>query len=96
MGALAEELGKAYMRQGSNGLLFHTVAGWRKGRDGRGLFTIRKNNSGAKVCQVCSRFVFVGASGWALFLLQVSVVNEIRGFIGYPLVRQVLRVPWAS
>merc|ERR1712066_609941 len=37
------------------------------------------------VCQVRSKFVFVGAGGWALLLLQKSKIPEIRGFMGFPI-----------
>eukprot|EP00932_Pfiesteria_piscicida_P020166 SRR837773.6981.p2 GENE.SRR837773.6981~~SRR837773.6981.p2 ORF type:complete len:368 (-),score=207.64 SRR837773.6981:87-1115(-) len=84
-GALTKELGKAYMKKGGNLLLFHTVSGLKKQADGKWLLTVRKNDLGAKVCQVRSRFVFVGAGGWALLLLQKSGIKEIRGFMGFPI-----------
>merc|ERR1712050_593738 len=84
-GALTRDLGKAFMQSGGNLLLFHTVTGLKKEADGRWLLTIKKNDLGAKTCQVRSRFVFVGAGGWALLLLQKSKIPEIKGFMGFPI-----------
>merc|ERR1719254_165348 len=84
-GALTRELGKGFMKLGGNLLLFHTVSGLKKEADGRWLLTVKKNDLGAKVCQVRSKFIFVGAGGWALLLLQKSKIPEIRGFMGFPI-----------
>merc|ERR1719215_139069 len=84
-GALTRDLGKGFMKSGGNLLLFHTVTGLKKEADGRWLLTVKKNDLGAKTCQVRSRFVFVGAGGWALLLLQKSGIPEIKGFMGFPI-----------
>eukprot|EP00405_Crypthecodinium_cohnii_P013939 CAMPEP_0206451058 /NCGR_PEP_ID=MMETSP0324_2-20121206/19106_1 /ASSEMBLY_ACC=CAM_ASM_000836 /TAXON_ID=2866 /ORGANISM="Crypthecodinium cohnii, Strain Seligo" /LENGTH=541 /DNA_ID=CAMNT_0053920849 /DNA_START=58 /DNA_END=1683 /DNA_ORIENTATION=- len=84
-GALTREMGKAYMKSGGNLLLFHTVTNLKKESDGKWLLTVKKNDLGAKKSQVRARFVFVGAGGWALLLLQKSKIPEIRGFMGFPI-----------
>eukprot|EP00405_Crypthecodinium_cohnii_P015234 CAMPEP_0206450350 /NCGR_PEP_ID=MMETSP0324_2-20121206/18670_1 /ASSEMBLY_ACC=CAM_ASM_000836 /TAXON_ID=2866 /ORGANISM="Crypthecodinium cohnii, Strain Seligo" /LENGTH=541 /DNA_ID=CAMNT_0053919977 /DNA_START=30 /DNA_END=1655 /DNA_ORIENTATION=+ len=84
-GALTKELGKAYMKSGGNLMLFHTISGLKKESDGRWLLTVKKNDLGAKKSQVRSKFVFVGAGGWALLMLQKSKIPEIRGFMGFPI-----------
>merc|ERR1711933_385226 len=84
-GALTKELGKGFMKKGGNLLLFHTVTGLKREKDGRWLITVRKNDLGAGKRQVRSKFVFVGAGGWALLLLQKSKIPEIRGFMGFPI-----------
>mmetsp|Transcript_128143 Transcript_128143/g.399061 ORF Transcript_128143/g.399061 Transcript_128143/m.399061 type:complete len:549 (-) Transcript_128143:376-2022(-) len=84
-GALTKELSKAFMEKGGNLLLFHTVTGLKKEKDGKWLLTVKKNDLGAKVCQVRAKFVFVGAGGWALPMLQKSGIPEIRGFMGFPI-----------
>jgi len=84
-GELTRNLGKAFMKLGGNLLLFHTVSGLKKEKDGKWLVTVKKNDLGAKTCQVRSKFVFVGAGGWALLLLQKSKIPEIRGFMGFPI-----------
>eukprot|EP00425_Heterocapsa_triquetra_P001069 CAMPEP_0195055010 /NCGR_PEP_ID=MMETSP0448-20130528/3749_1 /TAXON_ID=66468 /ORGANISM="Heterocapsa triquestra, Strain CCMP 448" /LENGTH=551 /DNA_ID=CAMNT_0040084585 /DNA_START=71 /DNA_END=1726 /DNA_ORIENTATION=- len=84
-GALTRELAKGYMAKGGNLLLFHTVTGIKREKDGKWLLTIKKNDLGAKVCQVRTKFVFVGAGGWALLMLQKSGIPEIKGFMGFPI-----------
>merc|ERR1711920_1212388 len=64
---------------------FHTVTGLRKEKDGRWLCTVAANDLGAGKRQVRAKFVFVGAGGWALLLLQKSRIPEIRGFMGFPI-----------
>ena len=84
-GALTKELGKAFLQKGGNLLLFHSVTGLKKEADGRWLLTIKKNDLGAKTQKVRAKFVFVGAGGWALLMLQKSGIPEIRGFMGFPI-----------
>jgi len=84
-GALTKELATAFMQLGGNLLLYHTVTALKKEKDGKWLLTIKKNDLGAKTCQVRTKFVFVGAGGWALLLLQKSGIPEIRGFMGFPI-----------
>jgi len=84
-GALTKEMGKGFMKLGGNLLLYHSVQNLKKERDGKWLLTVKKNDLGAKKCQVRSKFVFVGAGGWALLLLQKSGIPEIRGFMGFPI-----------
>ncbi|GAA1410499.1 putative malate:quinone oxidoreductase [Glutamicibacter uratoxydans] len=60
-------------------------------RDGAGWeLTIKDNASGA-VKTVKAKFVFVGAGGGALPLLQKSGIDEIKGFGGFPVSGQFLR-----
>mmetsp|Transcript_45992 Transcript_45992/g.103385 ORF Transcript_45992/g.103385 Transcript_45992/m.103385 type:complete len:559 (+) Transcript_45992:88-1764(+) len=84
-GALTKEMATGFMKMDGNLLLFHTVTGIKKEKDGRWLLTIKKNDLGAKVCQVRTKFVFVGAGGWALLMLQKSGIPEIKGFMGFPI-----------
>eukprot|EP00425_Heterocapsa_triquetra_P045875 CAMPEP_0195087494 /NCGR_PEP_ID=MMETSP0448-20130528/27315_1 /TAXON_ID=66468 /ORGANISM="Heterocapsa triquestra, Strain CCMP 448" /LENGTH=549 /DNA_ID=CAMNT_0040121063 /DNA_START=76 /DNA_END=1725 /DNA_ORIENTATION=+ len=84
-GSLTREMGKAFMAKGGNLLLFHTVTGLKKETDGRWLLTVKKNDLGSKTSQVRAKFVFVGAGGWALLMLQKSKIPEIRGFMGFPI-----------
>lgn len=60
-------------------------------RDGAGWeLTIKDNASGA-LKTVKAKFVFVGAGGGALPLLQKSGIDEIKGFGGFPVSGQFLR-----
>lgn len=74
------------MKLGGNLQLFHTVTGLKKNNvTGHWLLTVKKNDLGAKQAQVRAKFVFCGAGGWALHLLQASGIPEIRGFMGFPI-----------
>jgi malate dehydrogenase (quinone) len=50
-----------------------------------------RNQSGYGVTVVNARFVFVGAGGGALHLLQSSGIPEIKGFGGFPISGEFLR-----
>lgn len=66
------------------------VIGLRRGRDG--LWTLRlRSEVGHTVRTVRARFVFVGAGGGALRLLQRSGIPEIKGFGGFPITGEFLR-----
>jgi len=68
----------------------HTVLGLKQGRDG--LWNIRlRHEVGMTPVTVRARFVFVGAGGGALGLLQKAGIPEIRGFGGFPVSGQFLR-----
>merc|ERR1719210_2047911 len=84
-GALTKELATGFMQLGGNLLLFHTVTGIKKHKDGKWLLTVKKNDLGCGKCQVRSKFVFVGAGGWALLMLQKAGIPEAKGFMGFPI-----------
>jgi len=84
-GELTKGLTKAFMQKGGNLLLFHTVTALKKQKDGKWLLTVKKNDLGCGQTKVRAKFVFVGAGGWALPLLQKSGIPEIRGFMGFPI-----------
>jgi malate dehydrogenase (quinone) len=66
------------------------VIGLKKRRDG--LWSIRyRNEIGLDKGELLARFVFVGAGGHALNLLQKSGIKEIRGFGGFPVSGEFLR-----
>jgi malate dehydrogenase (quinone) len=66
------------------------VEALRREKDGRWTVTARDTRSGERQT-LRSRFVFVGAGGGALPLLQRSGIPEIRGFGGFPVSGQFLR-----
>lgn len=68
----------------------HTVVGLRQQSDGVWKLRIR-HEIGSTPITVRARFVFVGAGGGALSLLQKSGIPEIRGFGGFPVSGQFLR-----
>mmetsp|Transcript_30030 Transcript_30030/g.69968 ORF Transcript_30030/g.69968 Transcript_30030/m.69968 type:complete len:543 (-) Transcript_30030:30-1658(-) len=84
-GALAKEMAKGFMKLGGDMQLFSTVTGLKKEKTGKWLVTVKKSDVGAQVQTFRSKFVFVGAGGWALLLLQKSGIPEIKGFMGFPI-----------
>lgn len=84
-GALTREMAKGFMKLGGDVQLFSTVSDLKKEKDGKWLVTVKSRNLGAGKRQVRAKFVFVGAGGWALLLLQKSGIPEIRGFMGFPI-----------
>ena len=60
-------------------------------RDGLWKLKLRRDIGGTPMKDVTARFVFVGAGGYALNLLQKSGIKEIRGFGGFPVSGEFLR-----
>ncbi|WP_181150424.1 MULTISPECIES: malate:quinone oxidoreductase [unclassified Arthrobacter] len=60
-------------------------------RDGAGWEITVKDKASGAVKTVKAKFVFVGAGGGALSLLQKSGIDEIKGFGGFPVSGQFLR-----
>ncbi len=60
-------------------------------RDGLWRLKLRDDIGGTPQASVDARFVFVGAGGYALGLLQKSGIKEIRGYGGFPVSGEFLR-----
>jgi len=85
-GALCVAQSKAFMKLGGELELFTTVTGLKRDRDGKSwIVTVKSNDLGSGKRQIRSKFVFVGAGGWALLMLQMSGIPEIKGFLGFPI-----------
>jgi len=70
--------------------LDHRVTGLTKLADGTWRVKMRRQVGGTPT-SVDARFVFVGAGGGALHLLQKSGIDEIKGFGGFPVSGEFLR-----
>jgi malate dehydrogenase (quinone) len=70
--------------------LEHRVTSLKKKRDGLWHLGIRHEVGGTPL-ELTARFVFVGAGGAALQLLQKSGIREIRGYGGFPISGEFLR-----
>lgn len=68
----------------------HTVRSIRRRRDGLWQVSVR-NNVGRTPSTVLAKFVFVGAGGHALNLLQRAGIPEVRGYAGFPVSGQFYR-----
>ncbi len=89
-GALTRFLIDGLVSSGVSLNLEHRVTGIRRTRDGLWKLKMR-HEVGSTPVDVTARFVFVGAGGHALPLLQKSGIPEIRGFGGFPVSGQWLR-----
>ncbi|MEN9620414.1 MAG: hypothetical protein RL499_607 [Actinomycetota bacterium] len=89
-GALTRLLVDGLVSSGVSLNLEHRVTGIRRQKDGLWKVSLR-HEVGSTPIEVSARFVFVGAGGHALPLLQKSGIREIRGFGGFPVSGQWLR-----
>ncbi|MFD6270716.1 malate dehydrogenase (quinone) [Nocardia asteroides] len=89
-GALTRSLLSAMATQGAAVRLHREITGLTRGKDG--IWTVRgRDLDSGKRFQVRARFVFVGAGGYALRLLQRAHLPEVRGYGVFPLGAQFLR-----
>ena len=89
-GAVTRQLIDQLVADGMQLHLNHEVRSIERDSDGLWQVTVR-NNAGYQDATVSAKFVFVGAGGDALHLLQSSGIPEIRGFGGFPISGQFLR-----
>ena len=89
-GALARQLVAFCVRDGATALFGHEVRNLSRRPDGRWTLAVANRRTGER-CDLNAKFVFVGAGGAALPLLQKSDIGEIRGFAGFPIGGRFLR-----
>ncbi|GAA3580943.1 malate:quinone oxidoreductase [Klugiella xanthotipulae] len=89
-GSLTHQLFDAMREAGATVTTEHTVKNIRRAPDNTWNIRVR-NDVGHAAQTVNARFVFVGAGGGALSLLQSSGIPEIKGFGGFPISGQFLR-----
>ena len=89
-GALTRALTDNMTSRGAQVALNHKVRSIRRTKDGLWRLRVR-HLVGNTPHVVTARFVFVGAGGGALHLLQKSGIPEIKGFGGFPISGEFLR-----
>ncbi|CAM4067599.1 malate dehydrogenase (quinone) [Mycobacterium senriense] len=89
-GALTRQLVGFCVRGGATALFGHEVRNLSRQSDGGWTLSIRNRRTGEKR-RLKTKFVFVGAGGDALPLLQKSGIGEVRGFAGFPIGGRFLR-----
>ncbi len=89
-GALSRQLIGYGVRNGTVAMFGHEVRNLSRQRDGTWTLTIRNRRTNESP-RLNARFVFVGAGGQALPLLQKSGIKEARGFGGFPVGGRFLR-----
>lgn len=89
-GALSRQLLGYCVRTGATVLFGHEVRGLSRQSDGSWTLLIRNRRTGERR-RLNAKFVFVGAGGDALPLLQKSGIAEAKGFAGFPIGGRFLR-----
>ncbi|WP_308193788.1 malate:quinone oxidoreductase [Microbacterium sp. SS28] len=89
-GALTHQLFDGLKERGVDVVTNREVRRIKKQSDGTWLLKWR-NSVGRTPGQIKARFVFVGAGGWALKLLQRSGIPEIKGYGVFPIGGQFLK-----
>jgi malate dehydrogenase (quinone) len=89
-GALSKQLIGYGVRNGMTTLFGHEVRNLSRDSDGSWTLAIRNRRTGRKH-SLNAKFVFVGAGGHALPLLQKSGIKEAKGFGGFPIGGKFLR-----
>ncbi|WP_280459420.1 malate dehydrogenase (quinone) [Nocardia carnea] len=89
-GALTTALTEVATGNGAQVLLGHEVTGLRRDADGIWRLRVRDRNTRTRRV-IRARFVFVGAGGHTLRLLQKARLPEVRGYAVFPFGAQFLR-----
>jgi malate dehydrogenase (quinone) len=89
-GALTRQLLAFGTERGMSTLFGHDVLDLHKASDGGWTVKVHNRRTGKKR-KLSAKFVFVGAGGGALPLLQKAGINEAKGFGGFPVSGQWLR-----
>jgi malate dehydrogenase (quinone) len=89
-GSLANQLVQWLDQQdGCAAFAGHRVVGLKQQTDGRWQVTIQKSSNGQRITRI-ARFVFIGAGGGSVKLLQKAGIPEFKGFGGFPIAGQWL------
>merc|ERR1719393_113666 len=83
-GTLTKSKVKAFMKLGGDLRLFTAVTGLKKEADGRWLVTSKCTSAGQGISRVRAKFVFAGAGGWALLMLQKAGIPQVSGYMALP------------
>lgn len=92
-GALTRHLVADTVARGANVRLQHEVRSVRRRKDGTWRLSLvdRSWNANPRRSTLDARFVFIGAGGGALRLLESSGIPEVKGYGGFPISGQFLR-----
>lgn len=84
-GALSKAKIQSFMKKGGDVRLFTTVTDLKKDpKDGRWIVTTKTTSTGRGISRVKAKFVFVGAGGWALLMLQKAGIPQVNGYMALP------------
>jgi malate dehydrogenase (quinone) len=94
-GAMTRQLFSGIECQGAEIRTSHSVHGLHKESNGEWNLKV-KNRLTGEISRIGAKFVFVGAGGRAIQLLQQSGIAEVRGFAGFPVSGQFFQCTNAS
>merc|ERR1712190_537698 len=84
-GSLTKAKINAFMKLGGDLRLFTAVTNVKKDADGKSWIVATKSTStGRGINRVKADFVFCGAGGWALLMLQKAGIPQVRGYMALP------------
>jgi malate dehydrogenase (quinone) len=89
-GEVTRQMFRAMVANGATVETDHEVTDLEKLLDNRWRITVRNRRSG-ETKRMDTRFVFIGAGGHAIHLLQKSGIREAKGYGGFPVSGQFLR-----
>ncbi|AKN17603.1 malate:quinone oxidoreductase [Mycobacterium haemophilum DSM 44634] len=89
-GLLSRQLIGFCVRNGTTALFGHEVRNLSRQSDGSWTLTVSNRRTGEKH-KLNAKFVFIGAGGDTLSLLQKSGIDEVKGFAGFPIGGRFLR-----
>jgi malate dehydrogenase (quinone) len=83
-GALTRAQVESFMKRGGDLRLYTTVTDIKKDKDGKWIVTTKNSSTGRGIIVYKTGFVYVGAGGWALLMLQKAGLKEVRGYMALP------------
>lgn len=83
-GTLTKGKINAFIQLGGDLRLFTTVTGLKKEADGRWEVSTKHNSPGSGRGRVRAKFIFAGAGGWALLMLQKAGIPQVKGYMALP------------
>jgi len=83
-GTLTKSKIQSFQKLGGDLRLHTEVKDVKKGADGKWIVTTKVNGAGSGWAHTKAKFVFVGAGGYALLLLQKAGIPQVRGYMALP------------
>jgi len=83
-GALSRAQVNSFMKLGGDLRLFTEVTDIKKDKDGKWIVTTKNVSTGRGIMVYKTPFVYVGAGGWALLMLQKAGLPQVRGYMALP------------
>lgn len=94
-GAMTQQLAASLGSSGAEIRYSHRITRLERRSDGRWRLHVRNGTTGER-STVAARYVFAGAGGGTLPLLQSAGLPEVRGYAGFPVAGQFLRTTDAA